>query len=66
VPEFQGRGYGSQVVDDVVSRSSGKVVSLSVLKANPAYKLYLRLGFSLVGEDEYEYHLQNQCKPQVN
>ncbi len=29
-------------------------VALSVLKANPALRLYERLGFRVVGEDEYE------------
>jgi ribosomal protein S18 acetylase RimI-like enzyme len=57
-PEFQNKGYGSMVVNHVISQSQGKTVSLSVLKANPAFKLYLKLGFCQVGEDEHEYYLQ--------
>jgi ribosomal protein S18 acetylase RimI-like enzyme len=36
-------------------------VELSVLKANPARLLYERLGFKLIGEDEYEYRMRHEA-----
>lgn len=57
-PEHQRKGYGRRVMNKLISDANGKVVSLKVLKANPAFRLYLDLGFFVVGEDEYEYHLQ--------
>jgi ribosomal protein S18 acetylase RimI-like enzyme len=56
-PKFQGRGYGSGVVKQILSHEKGKMMRLTVLKENPALALYKRLGFQTVGEDEYEYHM---------
>lgn len=59
-PEFQNRGYGGRVVKHVIDSVKPKPVCLRVLKVNPAYALYRRLGFHLVNEDKLEYHLQTQ------
>ncbi|MFT5704852.1 MAG: GNAT superfamily N-acetyltransferase [Shewanella sp.] len=58
-PTHQGYGLGKMVLARVIqwSVSANKPVALTVLKANPAKELYLRLGFNLVGEDEYEFHM---------
>lgn len=48
LPEYQGRGLGSQVLQSVIDRAAqaGRPVTLSVLEANPrACALYTRLGF---------------------
>ncbi|GGF80319.1 GNAT family N-acetyltransferase [Alteromonas lipolytica] len=57
LPQFQGRGYGGGILRELMSRAGNKTVSLGVLKDNPAYHLYKRLGFIVVGEDQYEYHM---------
>jgi ribosomal protein S18 acetylase RimI-like enzyme len=36
---------------------NGCDMKLSVLKANPAKSLYERLGFKVIGQDEYEYQV---------
>ena len=58
LPEYQGKGYGRRILSNFMSEAKNKSVCLSVLKANPAYKLYQRLGFTKVDEDDYEYHLE--------
>ncbi len=62
LPEFQGRGVASQVLQRFMAMAehSGKSLVLKVLKGNPALGLYRRHGFELVGEDQYEHHLRWQ------
>ena len=52
-PDFRGQGIGTRLVQALLDelRSWGfAAVSLSVQRANPAGRLYLRLGFRIVGE----------------
>jgi len=58
LPEVQGNGIGTQLVAQLCDRAarSGLVVRLRVLRVNPAHRLYLRLGFDVVGETE-SHHL---------
>lgn len=60
LPEYQGKGIGRRVAGSIIERARlrGKRVTLTVLKANPAKRLYESLGFCVVGEDEYEFHMQ--------
>lgn len=58
-PRHQGKGYGSGIVQQIVDSESPKTVKLSVLKGSPAVNFYKNLGFKIVGEDTYEYHMQN-------
>ncbi len=48
MPEHQGQGLGTQIIRDVISAADreGLPVELQVFSANPATKLYERLGFS--------------------
>ena len=54
-PGAQGRGIGAAVLRQVIaaSRESGALLRLSVLKQNPAARLYARLGFRTLGESEH-------------
>jgi ribosomal protein S18 acetylase RimI-like enzyme len=56
-PEFQNRGIGSQLIAQLISNSDRAhlPVRLSVLKVNPARRLYERLGFRRVEETETHY-----------
>jgi ribosomal protein S18 acetylase RimI-like enzyme len=51
----RGRGLGTRILSDLVTRADRErlVLRLSVLKVNPATRLYLRLGFVVYGEDEH-------------
>ena len=57
-PDHQNKGYGRGIVQQVLNGAESKIVSLTVLKNNPALQLYLRLGFKIGGEDMYEYRMQ--------
>ena len=52
VPAFQGRGLGTLIVQELIAEAqrAGATLRLSVLKTNPARRLYERLGFVVVAE----------------
>jgi 8-oxo-dGTP diphosphatase len=52
LPEWQGKGIGTYVIQAMLADASEcqKPVALQVLKVNPAKRLYERLGFRKVGE----------------
>jgi len=56
-PEHQRQGLGEQALQTVLDRADaeGLPVSLAVLKANPAKRLYDRLGFEVVSENDIEF-----------
>ncbi len=64
LPQFQGKGIASRLIDQLVSTAheSSIDVVLSVLKVNPARSLYERLGFIVVSEDAYSYEMQNKSE----
>ncbi|RZA29395.1 MAG: N-acetyltransferase [Lysobacteraceae bacterium] len=57
---LQGHGIGRALLEEVLADAAiaGVEVRLSVLKANPARRLYERLGFRTVGEDAHEYFMR--------
>ena len=59
LPEFQNRGIGTKVIEDVLVKSN-KPVRLQVLKINPAQNLYKRLGFETVGETETHFLMRTK------
>ncbi|WP_062053580.1 GNAT family N-acetyltransferase [Aquimarina longa] len=60
LPEYQGQGIGKSVLKDIITEAKalGKSLKLKVLKENPARYLYERSGFSIIGEDQYEFDMQ--------
>ena len=55
---FRGRGIGTEVMEEMLAllRKRGyKKASLSVQKENYAYRLYLKVGFTIVDKNEEEY-----------
>lgn len=54
LPELQGMGIGSRLIKALLAEAehANASVGLSVLKTNPARRLYTRLGFAAIGEDE--------------
>lgn len=51
---FHGSGLGTKIINDTIAYafSRGLTVELKCLRTNPVQNLYLRLGFSLIKEDE--------------
>ena len=53
LPVYRGRGLGTALMERLMTAAKAhyQAISLSVWPANPAYRLYLRLGFEVVAED---------------
>jgi ribosomal protein S18 acetylase RimI-like enzyme len=60
--EHRGLGIGGQLIRDLVQQCSSDYVPLhlQVLKANPALRLYERLGFTRTGEDQMYIQMERQ------
>ncbi len=58
-PAVQGKGMGAMLLRSLIEqvRSEGASLSLSVLRANPARRLYDRLGFVIVAETAHAYEM---------
>ena len=59
MPEHQRRGIGGALIRGLQAeaREAGMPLKLMVLKANPALRLYERLGFVVVGDDDHGYEM---------
>ena len=68
LPEKQGGGLGSIILKKLLADADevGVSVSLSVLRANPARRLYERLGFRIVGENEHAYDMRYGCDEKID
>jgi GNAT superfamily N-acetyltransferase len=51
LPRARGRGTGGALVRRVIEEAAGETVKLSVVRGNPATRLYRRLGFVESGGD---------------
>jgi len=60
LPAHQGRGTGERVLRTVLADAAVMhiPVTLSVLKVNPARRLYERLGFEIVAEKKRSYEMR--------
>jgi len=60
LPVYQGKGIASFLIEDLKSKSKmlEKELFLKVLKENPARFLYKRVGFQVIDEDPYEFHMK--------
>lgn len=61
--EYQGRGIGTQILEDILEKYLDKDIKLQYFKGNKVGNLYERLGFILVDETEYHYQM---VKPKRN
>lgn len=61
LPEYQSRGVGTQLVEDIVkmARLRNLPVNLWVLKVNPARRLYERLGFEVLEQTHASLYLHS-------
>lgn len=60
--EYQNMGIGSKLLWGIIAQAeaAGKPVTLSTAKINPAKKLYERLGFVTVGENEFKAFMERK------
>jgi ribosomal protein S18 acetylase RimI-like enzyme len=60
LPQHQGHGIGTYLLSCLRSEavSVGKAVQLWVMKRNPAFEFYKRVGFSVIGETETHWHME--------
>ena len=68
LPEYQNQHIGTNLIEGLKQEAEQKNIPLciSVEKDNPhAQRLYERLGFSTVGQDDQEYHLEYRAKSSV-
>jgi ribosomal protein S18 acetylase RimI-like enzyme len=63
LPEVQGRGIGTRLTRTVCESAHrrGLPVALTILKVNPARRLYERLGFAVVSENETHFKMESRC-----
>jgi GNAT superfamily N-acetyltransferase len=59
LPKHQRRGIGQQAIMQVLkeARERNLPVKLHVLTANPAQKLYLRMGFRVIAHENHRLHM---------
>jgi ribosomal protein S18 acetylase RimI-like enzyme len=62
LPEFQGKGIGKNILTDIIKNAhqKNKFVSLHVAPANPAKKLYEKLGFKTMRAESTREYME--CK----
>jgi ribosomal protein S18 acetylase RimI-like enzyme len=63
-PALQGRGIGERALRTVLraAQTDALPVTLKVIKGNPAKRLYDRLGFEIVGEDDAQFHMRRATR----
>jgi ribosomal protein S18 acetylase RimI-like enzyme len=57
---FQGQGIGTEVMKRIIDEAAraNQAVTLSVVKTNPALRLYERLGFRITHEDDRKFYMR--------
>jgi GNAT superfamily N-acetyltransferase len=68
MPEMQGRGIGTKVLNMLLTRAAGesKAMTLAVVKRNPARHSYLKRGFQVTHEDEHKFYMRADPRPRQN
>ena len=64
LPEYRNQGIGTQLLGEFIYESAGSKlpVRLSVVKGNPAIRLYERLGFVLTADSQV--YCEMECSPE--
>lgn len=65
IPQYQGRGIGTQVLKDVITLHKNQDLHIQFFKQNPVGKLYERLGFVPSGETEFHYQMMKPKQTQL-
>lgn len=65
IPEYQGRGIGTQVLMDIMRLHQNQDLHIQYFKQNPVGNLYERLGFVPCGETEFHYQMIKPKEPSI-
>lgn len=57
IEEYQGKGIGTQILNNILDKNKEKNIKIQCFKQNPVRNLYKRLGFVLDGETKYHYQM---------
>jgi len=58
-PDYQGKGLGEILIKKIIDTNSRKMpIRLNVLKENKARKLYEKLGFKIIEEDQHSFMME--------
>jgi len=59
-PMFQNQGLGSCIIGNLIDKAgaAGKPLRLHVFLHSQAFRLYQRLGFKIISQDHYQYHME--------
>ena len=59
---FRGRGIGTGLITDLIDQATrnGQPMTLAVVRSNRALKLYERLGFRIVDEDDRKFYMKRE------
>lgn len=59
---FRGRGIGTRLITDLIDEATrnGQPMTLAVVRRNPAMKLYERLGFCVIDEDDRKFYMKRE------
>jgi ribosomal protein S18 acetylase RimI-like enzyme len=57
---FQRRGIGTEVMNRLIGEAArvNQTMRLNVVKINPAVRLYERLGFQVIREDDRKFYMK--------
>ncbi len=60
LPEFRGKSIGTKIIQSLITKAAGKqkLLSLHVEPDNPAYQLYLRIGFKHINNNGRHYYME--------
>ncbi|CAP44438.1 GNAT family N-acetyltransferase [Bordetella petrii] len=65
LPVESGRGVGSRVLRDIIgqAQAAGRALRVGALRGSDANRFYLRHGFVLAGETEWDIEYRLDCRP---
>ena len=63
LPQFQGKGIGTKIMQKIIKEHKHQNIHLQYFKQNPVEKLYIRLGFKK--EDETQHHIKMVLNKQI-
>jgi ribosomal protein S18 acetylase RimI-like enzyme len=60
LPKYQRQGLGKSLLDAILieAKAARRSVILRVLRTNPAQRLYERLGFRVIGQNDSAYQMR--------